>query len=227
MKLHDFEPPANRGGQRACRPHSRKNARPARISPASTAANGFARRRASAAGVRGRAGSGRLRPCSPAVRRCDPFARRQPVQRIERGADAQLRLPPAGDELLRLHEEFDLADAAPPQLQIVAFDGNPRMALMRVDLPLHGVDVGDGGVVEIFPPDIGCELAQEILARRDVAGYGARLDDRRRVPNSGRRFRNNAGLTRPRARSGSRRDRGAGADRCGTHSPRACARPSA
>ena len=85
----------------------------------------------------------------------DPFARGEPVQRVERGADAQVRLPPAGDELLRLHEEFDLADAAPPELQIMALDRDPRMALMRVDLPLHGVNVGDGGVVEIFPPDIG------------------------------------------------------------------------
>ena len=50
----------------------------------------------------------------------------EPVQRIERAADAKLGLPPAGDELLRLHEEFDLADAAPPELQVVALHGDPR-----------------------------------------------------------------------------------------------------
>ena len=61
----------------------------------------------------------------------------------------------AGDELLGLHEELDLADAAAAELDVVALDRDLAMAAIGVDLPLHAVDVGDGGEVEIFAPDEG------------------------------------------------------------------------
>ena len=105
-----------------------------------------------------------------------------PCSARQRAAHPQIRLPSARDKLLRLHEKFDLADAAAPELQIVPLDGDLGMALMRVDLALHGVNVGDGGVVEIFAPDIRAERAQQLLARRDVARHGARLDERRALP---------------------------------------------
>ena len=44
------------------------------------------------------------------------------------------------------------------------------------------MDVGDGGIVEIFPPDKRGKLPQELLAGRDVAGSDARLDQRRALP---------------------------------------------
>ena len=82
----------------------------------------------------------------------------------------------AGDELLGLHEELDLADAAAAELDVVAFDRDLAMAAIGVDLPLHVVDVGDGGEVEILAPDEGRQFAQQLLAGGDVAGAGARLD---------------------------------------------------
>ena len=41
-------------------------------------------------------------------------------------AAAQLRLAAAGDQLLRLHEELDLADAAAAELDVVAGDRDRR-----------------------------------------------------------------------------------------------------
>ena len=76
----------------------------------------------------------------------------------------------AGDELLGLDEELDLADAAAAELDVVAFDRDLAMAAIGVDLPLHRVDVGDRGEIEIFAPDEGREVAEQRFAGRDVAG---------------------------------------------------------
>ena len=53
---------------------------------------------------------------------------------------------------------------------------------MRVHLPLDRVDVGDRREVEVFSPDERRELADEGLARRDIAGDGARLDQGGALP---------------------------------------------
>ena len=73
-------------------------------------------------------------------------------------------MPAAGDELLGLHEELDLADAAAAELDVVALDRDLAMAAIGVDLPLHRVDVGDRGEVEIFAPDEGRELRAEAVS---------------------------------------------------------------
>ncbi len=67
----------------------------------------------------------------------------------------------AGNELLRLHEELDLADAAAAELDIVPFNRDFAVPPVGVDLLLHRVDIGDRGVIEILAPDEGRELAQE------------------------------------------------------------------
>src|SRR3546814_353718 len=79
-------------------------------------------------------------------------------------------------DLLGLGEKRDLADAAAPELYVMAVDGDHRAALVRVDLPLDGVHVLDGPEVEVLAPDEGLHLAQEGLAERAVAGHRARLD---------------------------------------------------
>ena len=88
----------------------------------------------------------------------------------------------AGDELLGLHEELDLADAAAAELDVVALDRDLAVTAIGVDLPLHRVDVGDGGEVEIFAPDEGRELREQCLAGGDIAGAGPRLDHRGAFP---------------------------------------------
>src|SRR6476646_6434447 len=108
--------------------------------------------------------------------RLDPAASRQRVQSFDGAAQAELRMTAAGNELLGLGEELDIADATAPELDVVAGDGNGAVALMGVHPPLHGVDVGDRREVEIFAPDEGCKLAQELFAGVDIAGNDARLD---------------------------------------------------
>ena len=88
----------------------------------------------------------------------------------------------AGDELLGLHKELDLADAAAAELYVVPLDRDLAMAAIGVDLPLHAVDVGDRGKVEILAPDEGRQVAQKFLAGGDVAGAGARLDHSGALP---------------------------------------------
>ena len=67
----------------------------------------------------------------------------------------------AEDELLRLDEELDFANAAAPELDVVAGDRDLAMAAHGVDLPLHRMDVGDRGIVEIFAPDERRELGEK------------------------------------------------------------------
>ena len=85
-------------------------------------------------------------------------------------------MPAAGDELLGLDEELDLADAAAAELDVVALDRDLVVTAIGMDLPLHRVDVGDRGKVEILAPDERREPREQRLAGRDVAGAGPRLD---------------------------------------------------
>ena len=106
----------------------------------------------------------------------DPAPLGQFVQRLVGAPAAQLRCASAGDELLGLDEELDLANAAPPELHIVTADGDVVEAAMAIDTGLHRLDVGDRREVEIFAPDEGRQLLEERLARRPVARDGAGLD---------------------------------------------------
>jgi hypothetical protein len=51
-----------------------------------------------------------------------------------------------------------------------------------MDLPLHGVHVGNRGEIEILAPDEGREILKEALAERDVAGDRPRLDEGGALP---------------------------------------------
>src|SRR5262249_53938228 len=83
----------------------------------------------------------------------DPAALGQRRQRRQGLASSQLRMPAAGDELLGLHEELDLANAAAAELDVVALDRDVGMAPVGVDLALQRLDLGDRGEVEILSPD--------------------------------------------------------------------------
>ena len=91
-------------------------------------------------------------------------------------------MPPAGNELLGLGEEFDLPDAAAAELDIVALDRDLVVTAIGVDLPLHVVDVGHRGKVQIFAPDEGRELAEQCFTGAQIAGTWARLDQRGALP---------------------------------------------
>ena len=74
-------------------------------------------------------------------------------QRVDRTACAHRWDPPAPDQLLGLREKLDFANAAPPQLDVVASDRYATAAAMRVDLPLDGMDILDRREIEVFAPD--------------------------------------------------------------------------
>ena len=82
----------------------------------------------------------------------DPAAPGQHVERRQRLAAAQFRMAAARDQLLGLHEKLDLANAAATELDIEPFDRDFAVAFVGVDLPLHRVDVRDGGEIHVFPP---------------------------------------------------------------------------
>src|SRR5262249_58097820 len=52
----------------------------------------------------------------------DPRPRGQRIERLKGRFDTQLGMTAASDELLRLDEEFDFADATAPQLDVVPLD---------------------------------------------------------------------------------------------------------
>ena len=82
-------------------------------------------------------------------------------EHVERARAAQRRTPAAEDELLRLDEELDLADAAAAELHVVPGDRDLAVAAHRMDLALHRVDVGDRRIVEILAPDERRESARK------------------------------------------------------------------
>ena len=112
----------------------------------------------------------------------DPAAPGKVIERDQGLALAQLAMSSARDQLLRLHEKLDLADAATPELDVVSLDRDLVVALIGRHLPLHRVDISDGAVVEIFSPDEGRDVAQELLPHGTIAGARARLDHRGALP---------------------------------------------
>ncbi len=64
----------------------------------------------------------------------------------------------------------------------MARNANAAEATERVDLALHGVDVGNGREVEVAAPDERRKLGDEVFARLDVAGHRARLDEGGALP---------------------------------------------
>ena len=100
----------------------------------------------------------------------------EPVEGLPRAAHAERRVAPTPDELLSLREEFDLADATAPELDVVPGDGDLAAAAMGVDLALDRADVLDGGKVEMAAPDEGLQPVQEARSGLDIAGHGLRLD---------------------------------------------------
>src|SRR6185437_11504334 len=80
---------------------------------------------------------------------------RERIERLDRTGTTQLRLASAPNELLRLREEFDLANTAAAELDVVAGDGDAPAAAVSVDLALDRMDVLDRGEIEILAPEEG------------------------------------------------------------------------
>src|SRR5579871_818608 len=106
----------------------------------------------------------------------DKTARLQRLDSIDGPPFAERAIAAAQDQLLRLGEEFDLADAAPAELEVVARHRNRTMAGMGVDLALDGMNILDRRVVEAAPPHKRLEVFQKVFAGVPVSGASPRLD---------------------------------------------------
>ena len=97
-------------------------------------------------------------------------------------AGAQSGLAATPDQLLGLRKELDLADTALAELDVVPGDGDPRSALVGVDLLLDRVHVLDRPEIEMTAPDERVDDGAHRLDRRRRTGDGAGLDHRRPLP---------------------------------------------
>src|SRR5689334_3759961 len=83
-------------------------------------------------------------------------------------------------KLERLDEEFDLANAAGPKLDVSLLV--QRTKQLALDPRFHLAELLDCAEVEIAPVDERLDLAQKTLAEHEVAGDRARFDQRRALP---------------------------------------------
>ena len=107
---------------------------------------------------------------------------RQRIERHHRPPRPQRRIAPAMDQLMRLRIEFDFANPAAPQFEIVSRLGLRRPGLHFAD-PMgelaHGIDRSE---IEAAAPDEGADMVEKRFARRDVARAGARTNICRPFP---------------------------------------------
>src|SRR5258707_9578587 len=85
-------------------------------------------------------------------------------------------MPAAADQLLGLREKLDFADAAAPDLDIMALDRDLALPAKRLHLPLHVMHVGKCREIQMLAPDEGRDFRNQRLAGPRVAGAGPRLD---------------------------------------------------
>src|SRR5690606_18596527 len=86
------------------------------------------------------------------IRRYDALGR-QRVERRARAADPHRRVAAAMDQLVRLGEEFDLANPPAPLLEVIARSGFDRPIVIVADPRGQAADFLDCGEVETAPPD--------------------------------------------------------------------------
>src|SRR6476646_4916465 len=89
----------------------------------------------------------------------DPLVGAESLQHVEGARSAHLGTASAKNKLLRLDEKLDLANAATPKFDIVPGHDDALVAAHRVNLALHGVDIGDRRIIEILPPDERREIS--------------------------------------------------------------------
>ena len=101
---------------------------------------------------------------------------RHALQRLQRGARAQLRELPAAHHLQQLHGEFDLADAAARQLDVVGALGPAGRTLggVAADLVVQRAQRLEHGVIQVLAKHEGQHHATHGLRRAAVDGRARR-----------------------------------------------------
>ncbi len=115
-------------------------------------------------------------------RRIDPAAMPQRVEGGQSWPGAQLRVPAASNQLLGLDKEFDLADTAATQLDVMPLDGNLLMPAIGMNLPFHGMHIRNGREIQILAPYERRQVDEKPLGCLKVARARAGLDQRRAFP---------------------------------------------
>ena len=123
----------------------------------------------------------RARQCRRIVRR-DALGSRQRVQRGHGLRLTQCWIAAAVDELVRVGEELDLADSSRSSFEVEA--GADRGGAVTAVAHSGGqrTNVGHGLKVEAAPPDERADAVEKPLAKRRIAGAGARPDESDTLP---------------------------------------------
>src|SRR4029453_8888843 len=104
-------------------------------------------------------------------------------QRLERVALAQPRVVAAVEQLQRLHDELDLADAAAAELDVAGAPGPaPGAGQLPIDLAFHAANRRHNALVEPLAIDDFARQVHELRADALVAGRHARLEQRLTLP---------------------------------------------
>ena len=104
--------------------------------------------------------------------RIDVPARHQRLQRGQQAALAQRRFAATADQLQRLGQELDLADAARPSLDVV---GEVLARDLGGDHRLHRAQAVERAIVEVAAVDEGLQHRQQARSGGKVPGHRARL----------------------------------------------------
>ena len=92
------------------------------------------------------------------------------------------------DHLLDLDEKLDLANAAAATLQIKTGGDLRVLREMIADARRNLPNFVDHSEIERAPPDERLDRIEKALAKRDIAGRGARADECRALPRQRARF---------------------------------------
>jgi hypothetical protein len=87
-----------------------------------------------------------------------------------------------GNQLLGLREEFDLADAAAAHFDVMPLNRDIALTTIGLHLPLHIVDVGKRGEIQMFAPDERRDFGKQRLAGFGIARARPSLDHGRAFP---------------------------------------------
>ena len=115
----------------------------------------------------------------------------QPLQRVHGHRRLQARMPPAPEQLLGVDEEFDIPDAAAPELEVETSGLLERglvptltsqIGVLGADAGLEVGDLLDHREIEVPPPEVGMQVGEQRLTRRPVTRDHACLDHRQPPP---------------------------------------------
>ncbi len=105
----------------------------------------------------------------------DPSVALQLHEHVKRSRTSELVTASAENELLRLHEELDLANASAPQFYIMARHRDFGKSAHGVNLAFHCMNVGYRSVVKVLAPDERREIGKKFCAHCAIAGDGRAL----------------------------------------------------